>query len=84
MSQADRPYSANPNAVPRSNPYMSEVVQADNFVNKDVKTTEKKRRPKTGKTRSVQVEEAKHMISEYASPGKDSSGKSMKMVVKLI
>lgn len=67
FSQGDRPYSANPNLVKRyENPYTNgeeNVVQATDF-SEDRQASSKKRRPKTGKTRSMHTEEAKHMSSQ--------------------
>ena len=72
VSQSDRPYSANPNLVKNhENPYMNgeeNVIQATDFSDKKISSS-KKKRPKTGKTRSMHDEEVKYM----SSPGQGSS-----------
>jgi hypothetical protein len=76
FSQGDRPYSANPNLVKSyENPYVNgeeNVIQATDF-SEEKQTSSKKRRPKTGKTRSMHNEEAKHMSSHNSGPESSES-----------
>jgi hypothetical protein len=76
FSQGVRPYSANPNIVQSyEKPYMYEhedIVEADDF-NEENQVLPKKRRPKTGKTRSMQDEEAKHISTANYGPNSSES-----------